>query len=134
MNGIGQQDKAYVVSLPNFHWAWHTHTLRVCECMKDFEIWIQLYDCFYVFVCIIVWNDVFYFQFKPIIFIWIRTWNGYFKQRKYKINSNNQYSFILIGYAFIHYPNFSIITYIFITALIMTNTMTCAMKREAWTW
>ena len=39
--------------------------------------------------------------------------------------------FILTFLTFFHYPNFSIIT---IHCINKTNTMTCAIKREVWTW
>ena len=39
-----------------------------------------------------------HYQLNYITVNWIRTWNEHLNQRKYKINSYNQYLFILFGY------------------------------------
>ena len=88
--------KARISRIQYFHWAWHTHTLGVCECMNDFEIWIQLYDFFLKKLYVLLFElmySILNWSSLPIILIWIRTWNEYLK-----INSYNQCSFILFGY------------------------------------
>ena len=82
---------SWSVAHPYFGGMW------VHEWLWDLNSIIWLF--FYVFVCIIVCTDysIFNWSSLPIILIWIRTWNEHLKQHKYKLNSYNQYSFILFG-------------------------------------
>ena len=70
----------------------------VCELAHSFSHFIMyLYILFFELM-----YSIFNQNLLPIILIWIRTWNEYLKQRKYKINSYNQYSFIFIGYSILN--------------------------------
>ena len=54
-----------------FHWAWHTHTLGVCECVNDIEIWNN-HD--YILMYLYVWlfdliYSIFNWSSLPILLI-----------------------------------------------------------------